>query len=53
MIRSPFETKLTREIAEGKKDPERSDVNRRALERSARKALWEKRNAKPDANAGS
>ena len=46
MVVSPFRTQLTRMIQNGEKDPSRSDVNRRTLEKGQRKALWEAKNAK-------
>jgi hypothetical protein len=43
MIISPYRTQYTRMMQDGDKNPTRSDVNRKALERPARKAAWEAR----------
>lgn len=45
MVVSPYRTQLTRMIQDGDRNPTRSDVNRKAIERPLRKALWEKKNA--------
>lgn len=46
MIRSPYETKFTREQREGKKNPSRDMTNYVSQQKSARKAAWEARQAK-------
>jgi hypothetical protein len=46
MIVSPYRTQYTRMMQDGDRNPTRSDVNRKALERPARKAEWEARKAK-------
>lgn len=46
MIISPYRTKFTREHQAGEKNPERDMVNRKAIEKPLRKAMWENRKAK-------
>lgn len=49
MIVSPYRTQFTKMVQEGESNPTRSDVNRKALEKSSRKALWQARKETKDA----